>query len=344
MSSPLNAVYTGTFTTDAAASPVTLKLPAGATEIEITNLTDWGSAAANTNIIQAKGYASMTAGSGETFPKTNGAATIGIPTMQTGGCFTFFSDSAGQSPSAATAITAISRANPAVVSTGDTTTVPLAAGDVVRIYGTTAMLQVASMDFSVGTVVANTSFQLKYLSNGAFAADASAGFWRKLPFQAGPSVNVGGIVPDPRFYPRARYITAITAANPAVVTMSVAHSFTVGEKVRLVVPTVFGMTQMNNQLATITAVSYANNTITLDIDSSAFTAFAFPTSVVAAAGISFAQVVPVGEAAINTPALPVGNLLLDATKNSSVNGVIIGSTALVASKAYSWIAKKGLTI
>lgn len=344
MSTPLKAIYSGTFSTDAAASPVTLNLPSGATSIEIVNLTDWGSTAANTNVIKARGLASLTAGSGETFPKTNGAATIGIPTMQTSGCFTFFSDSASQNLTAATAITGVSQANPAVVSTGDTTTVPLVAGDVVRIYGITGMQQVSSLDFSVGTVVANTSFQLKYLNSSGFVAPGTAGFWRKIPFASGPSVNVGGIAPNPRFYPRARYITAITAANPAVITLSVAHSFTVGEKVRIIVPNNFGMTQLNNYLATITAVSYANNTITIDADSSAMTAFAFPTSAVAALGTTFAQVIPVGEAAINTPALPVGNFLFDATKNASINGVIIGSTALVASKSYSFTALYGTAV
>ena len=264
MSSPLNAILNGTFTTDAAASPVTLSIPAGATDIELVNITDFGSTAANTNIITAKGSAALPAGSALVGAKTNGAATIGTTTMLTAGGFTFFNDSAGSTPSAATAITAISRANPAVVSTADTTTVPLVAGDVVRIYGTTGMLQVASMDFSVGTVVANTSFQLKYLSNAGFAADATAGFWRKLPFQAGPSTNTGSVAPDPRFYPRARYITAISQAASAVVTLSVAHSFTVGEKVRINVPPQFGMTQINNYLATITAVSYSANTITLE--------------------------------------------------------------------------------
>lgn len=344
MSTPLKAIYNGTFSTDAAASPVTLNLPAGATEVEIVNLTDWGSTAANTNIIKAKGRASLTAGYGETFPKTNGAATIGIPTMQTSGCFSFFSDSASQPLSAATAITGVSQANPAVVSTADTHTVPLLAGDVVRVYGVTAMQQISSMDFSVGTVVTDTSFQLKYLNSAGFVAAGTAGFWRKIPLAGGPSVNVGGVAPNPRFYPRARYITAITAANPGVITLSVAHSFTVGEKVRIVVPSNFGMTQLNNYLATITAASYTNNTITIDADTSAYTAFAFPTSAVAALGTTFAQVIPVGEAAINTIAFPVGNFLFDATKNASINGVIVGSTALVASKNYSFTAIYGTSV
>ena len=342
MSTPINAIVTGTFTTDAAASPVIINLPCAADEIEITNLTDIVTAT-NTPavVVQARGLSAMR--SGTALAKSGTGAGLTIPeSMILSNGFTFFTDTAGQNLSAATALTAISQAATAVVATGDTTTVPLVAGDVVRLYTTTGMLQVASMDFSVGTVVANTSFQLKYLNSAGFGAAATSGTWRKIPFAGGPSVNVGGVAPNPRFYPRSRYVTAITAANPAVVTLSVAHSFTVGEKVRLIVPAAFGMVQMNNQLATITAVNLAANTITLDIDSSSFTAFAFPTSAIAAAGITFAQVVPVGEAAVNTVALPVGGSLADSAQNVSKSGVYVGSGVLVASKNYSWIAKKGI--
>ena len=342
MSNPLIGSLTGTFTTDATPSPITLSLPSGATEITIRNETDYTAHAAS--IIEAKGQASSTANTALVFTGSGANPNVITETVLLTAGFTFFSDSAGGSPSAATALTGISQAATAVVSTGDTHTVPLVAGDVVRIYGTTGMLQVAGMDFSVGTIITDTSFQLKYLNSAAFGAAATAGFWRRIPFASGPSVNIGGIAPDPRFYPRRRYITAITAANPAVVTLSVAHAFTVGEKVRLIVPAVFGMTQMNNLIATITAVNYTLNTITLDVDASAFTAFAFPTSAIGAAGITFAQVIPVGEAAVNTVAMPVGNNLNDATLNASINGVIIAPGVLVASKSYSWIAKKSMSI
>ena len=44
------------------------------------------------------------------------------------------------------------------------------------------------------------------------------------------------------------------------------------------------MSEMDELIGNITAISTANNTITVDIVSTGFTAFAFPTSAVAGAG------------------------------------------------------------
>ena len=341
MSSPINAIYNGTFTTDATPSAVTLTLPAGASELEIVNLTDINTpdAGATTQVMIAKGLASLNAGAGIVTHKTNGAATLGTINLVSTDGFTFFDDS-GLAPIGAAVVSAtgITQANGAVVTAG---TLP-PVGSVVRMYNTTAMLQIAGMDFSV-TVSGAGTFTLGYLNSAGFAAAATANSYRILPF-AGVVLSSGAIAPDPRYYPRNRYITAITAGATTLVQLSVAHSYHVGEKVRLNVPAEFGMTQINGLLGTVTAVNYTTNTITLDINSTGFTAFAFPTSAVAAAGITFAQCVPVGEAAVNTIALPVANSLDDRTRNTSIRGVVIGSSTLAASKTFGWIAKKGLTI
>jgi hypothetical protein len=336
MSSPLNAILNGTFTADSNGDQVTLSLPSGATEFEIFDLAGWGSS--TSQIMTAKGYAALPAGSALTGTTSAGEA-LTYATVSTGG-FTFFQDSANQ-PVGAPIVNAaggITKANGAVLTSG--TLYPV--GSVIRVYNTTAMLQIAGMDFSVTASGAGT-MTLGYLNSSAFANAATANSLINMPFAA-VALSSGAIAPDPRFYPRRRYITAITQATNAVVTMSVAHAFTVGEKVRIIVPAAFGMTQLNNYLATITAVNYTTNTITLDTSTVGYTAFAFPTSAVAAAGVTFAQVVPVGEAAVNTSALPVANLLNDRTRNVSVNGVVIGSAMLVATHTYGWIAKNGLTV
>jgi hypothetical protein len=326
MSTAINAQLTGTFTSDGTA--VNLSLPSGYTEIELTNLTDIGSTAAATPVMKAWGTSSMTAGQGIYATKTNGAATIAISTTTATNGFTFLTDSGDQTPGAATAITGITNAAPPVASTASTA--GLANGDIVRVYGTTGQLNIAGLDFTIGSVVANTSFALANMA--APGAAATAGFWRRIPF-------------DSRFYPRNRVITKITQAASALVTMSVTHGFTVGQRVRLIVPSDYGMTQMDDQLATITAIGTADgdgatNTITLDVDSSAFTAFAFPSSATAAAGVSFAQVVPVGEAAT----APYENLLDDATENQSITGVTIGTAVQTTAKVYQWVARKGQAI
>jgi len=339
MSSPINAILTGTFTTGATLAPVLISLPSGATEFKIRNETDYTAHAAT--IIEASGQASSTVNTARVSTGSGANPNVLTDTILLTGGFTFVSDTAGQNPGPAIAITGINQINHPLALSATTGGI----GDVIRVYGTTGMLQIAGMDFSVTAVNAGVSQTLGFLDASGFAAPATAGFYRKLPYQ-GTSVTNPGIAASPRYYPRVRYITGITQANPAVVTMSVAHDFQVGEKVRIIVPPEFGMTEINNYLATITAIAHSAtvNTITLDIDSTAFTAFAFPTSALAATGIRFAQVVPVGEAAINTVALPVANSLDDATRNASINGVIIDTSVLVASKTYSWIAKKGLSI
>lgn len=321
MSSPINAVLTGTFTSDGAVR--NLSLPSGYTEVELINITDIGSAAAATPVMKARGSSSMLAGSAYYNTKTNGAATLSAETTTLTGGFTFLADTGIQTPGAAVAVTAVTNANPAVVSSASTAAV----GNIVRIYGTTDMLQIAGMDFTVTATNPGVTQTLGYLNAAGFAAPASAGSIRVVPF-------------DARYYPRWRYITGITQAASAVVTMSVTHGLTVGQKVRFIVPSEFGMTQMNGLLGTITAINTTTNTITVDINSAGFTAFAFPTSAQALAGVSFPIVVPVGEAATS----PYQNLLDDATRNLSIRGVQIGTTVQTTGKLYQWIAKKGLSI
>jgi hypothetical protein len=320
MSSPINAIITGTFTSDGAMRAISL--PPGYTKFELINITDIGDAGATTQVMRAKGYSSLPAGSAYLNLKTNGAASLAIETMITTAGFTFVSDSGSIALGAPVAITAITGANPAVASSASTAII----GDVVRIYGTTGQLQYAGMDFTVTAVNPGVTQTLGYLNSNGYAA-ATAGFMRIVPV-------------DPRFYPRRRFITAITQAASAVITMSVTHGYIVGETVRIIVPTEFGMTQMNGLLGTITAINTGTNTITVNINSTAFTAFAFPLSATAAGGINFAQVVPVGEAASGTYA----NLLDDATVNQSFNGVIIGTGVQTTAKLYQWIAEKGLSI
>lgn len=328
MSTPISAMISGTFTSDGTATNITL--PSGYNEIDLINITDIGSAAAATPVMKAHGTSAMLAGSAYYSTKTNGAATLDLEITTLTGGFTVVQDSATTAIGSSVAITAVTAANPAVASTG-TTTGLVASSSVVRIFNETNMQQISGMDFTVGTINAGVNFQLKFLNASGFAAAGTTGSYR--------IINA-----TDRFYPRRRFITGITAANPAVITMSVVHGYTVGQAVRFVVPSAFGMTQMNGLIGNITAISTANNTITVDIDSSAFTAFAFPTSATAAAGVTFAQVVPVGEAAINSTSQPYGNLLDDATDNQSFTGVTIGTTIQTSGKLYQYIAKRGVSV
>lgn len=309
MSIPLNSCLQGNFTSTGG----TFVLPVEFSPVyfRMTNLTKQGSTANPGVVKRVEWYAGMPTDSAFTVTNTNGAATDQSNYITSGGITLV--DTSIRTPGALnTGITAISQANPAVVSLASTA--GIAQGYIALMSNTTGMLQISGWAFTVGTVVASTSFTLAYLDSSGFAAAATAGDVRIIPY-------------NPLFYPRNRLITSITQASSAVIQLSVTHGFTVGQLVRIYVPSQFGMTQMNAQLATVTAVNTSTNTITVNINSTGFTAFAFPTSAVAATGVNFPQVVPVGEAAT----APYQNLLDDATFNTSVVGLNIGSAVCGAS-------------
>jgi hypothetical protein len=306
---PSENLIVGSFTSDASSQIIDLNPLHNVLSVDLANITKFGSAAASTEVMTAHWELGYTNGWALRQLKTNGAATLQIPSMVTTLGISVL-DTADQTPGPLVATgTAISQAATAVVSDASTTTLT-ANSTVVRMINTTGMLQIAGMDFTVGTVNAGVSFQLRYLDSSGFGAAATNADWRIVPF-------------DPQFYPRRRYITGITQAASAVITMSVAHEFSVGETVRIFNPdSNFGMGQINGQLGTITAVTTgATNTITVDIDSSAYSAFAFPTSAVAAAGITFPQVIPVGDP---------NSSLVGATSNQSSRRILIESNALGA--------------
>jgi hypothetical protein len=319
-------MLTGTFTSDGAARQISL--PPGYDSFELINITDIGSAAAATPVMRAKTYSSLPAGSAYLNLKTNGAATLAIESMLAAGGagFTWLSDSGDQTPGAAVAVTAITAASPGVVSSASGAVV----GDVMRLTGTTGMLQIAGWDFTVTAVNAGVTQTSQNLIAAGFAAAATAGFIQVIPF-------------SPRYYPSSRRITAITAGVTTIIALNVTHGYTVGQVVRIKVPFGYGMTQIDGKLGTITAIGAAiggcTNTITVNIDSSAYTAFAFPTSATAAT-YDIPQVTPVGEAASGVYA----NLLDDATTNQSITGIIIGTGVQTTAKVYQWIARRGQSI
>lgn len=217
-------------------------------------------------------------------------------------------------PGPSVGITAITNgATPPVVST------PSVAGlipfsSVVRIFSTVNAQQLGGIDFTVGTIAGGPTFTLAYMSEIATAG--TTGTYRVIPY-------------DPYIYPPARTITAIApgpncvvplSPNVTVITLSVTHTYKVGQKVRLIVPAVtgaaFGMTELNEMQVTIVSIGNEDfngltNTITVDVNSTSFTAFAWPLTTDPT--FTQAQVVPIGE---NT-AIANNNLFFPA--NSGVN-------------------------
>jgi hypothetical protein len=318
MSTPLNATLTGTFVSTGAA--FLLNLPTGYDRIDLINMTDIGSAAAATPVMKATGTSDMAAGSALVSLKTNGAATIALETGIVADGFTFISDTGGLAIGPTTVLTASTNVIGPVVSTAT----PAAVGQVVRLYSTTTALQLAGMDYQVTAVTPGVDMTLGNVGTAPGSA-STAGSFR--------IINANS-----RFYPRTRYISAITAAASAVITTTVDHGYAAGQKVRIYIPRFWGMTQLNNQVATITAVTAS--TFTINVDTSTYTAFAYPTSAQAGAGVSFPIVVPFGEDIVD----PYQNLLSDGVHNISETGVVIGTAVQTTAKTYQWLARKGVTV
>ena len=293
-------IQQGRFTSDGTAQE--LQIRSDVDWIEVINETQWATTQTPGRGVKFEWQRGLADGHAFEYTKADGANTLQAEKVTSGG-FSLLDTSGSPLDTLNATITAISTATPPVATNSGTN--GLSAGDVVRIINTTGAQQLGGIDFTVGNgTLTSTTFSLDYMAT--LAGAGTSGSWRKIKFQ-------------PQFYPRHRFISAITQAGSAVVTLTVTHGYTAGQKVRLRVPAAYGMVEANDQLATITAVNTTTNTITLDLDTSAFTAFAFPAT--AAVPFSPALVIPVGEAATS----PYENSLGGATDNVSFIGIELGA-------------------
>lgn len=202
--------------------------------------------------------------------------TFGTSTATNG--FTYVTTAPVIEAQSANAITSITAASPAVVTQTNT----YSDGDILQFYNTTGMLQISGMNFQISTT-STSAYSLIGLRAAGFAAAATAGYTRRISKYAAV---------DPQFL----FITEITKATQAVVRTSVdpTQYYVVGMKVRMSVPYSMGMTQMDGLTGKIVSMSAADYTMTLDIDSSGFSTFAFPASTAFLKAQVFATLAPAG--------------------------------------------------
>lgn len=313
-----------------------IPLPSGADFMRVENETVSYAGGADTGaeFFWRRGMAD---GRGTLYTKLAADDSLKVSQIAAGAGF-YFINTTINNPGAPVAIVNITNATPPLVNTGNTSGL-IGGSTIVRIYNTAGALQLGGVDFTVGTIVANTSFTLEYMDG--IAAAGGPGTYRIIPF-------------NPYFYPSTRVITKIIAkptdSTQAIVTLSVTHNYTVGQKVRLKIPRVtalaFGMTELNDVEVTIVAIDEPDadgktNTITIDVDVTGFTAFAWPLTIDPA--FTPAMVIPIGE---NTAkALSLGtNILGDATENVAQYGMLLKAGTLspagVANNVISWQAFK----
>lgn len=174
----------------------------------------------------------------------------------------------------------------------------LATGDIVLLTGTTGMLQIAGMTFQI-TVTGVNTFTLDGLDSSGFAAPATAVVVRKVLF---PGI----------WQPQSCLITDITQAADAVITTSVDHGYVADQLIYLAVAPQFGMSQASGKITKIKSVTA--NTMTVELDTTGFTAFAFPAS--AAGPFDFPNLSNYGVDS---------SLVLNAYRNDAVAGVYLGA-------------------
>ena len=203
-----------------------------------------------------------------------------------------------------------------VYSTADTQA--MAAGAIVRVF-TAGHTNLNGLDFSIDTIVNNTSFRLANTLATAPGIIAGAGTYRLI---------ASNVDEYNQFYPSRRTISNITQAAAGVVTTLVDHSLTTGQQVRINVPDVCGMTQLNGHLVTVTVVNAS--TFSINVDTTNYTAFAFPTAAIAPC--QYAEMVPVGIAMAYNTAITA------AFKNNEFIGMRLGYDITAAGLAPAGIA------
>ncbi len=282
---PFTITMGGSFTSTGAG--VKILLPNYADYFRVWNMTQMPLAPATGVVIGAEwfgskfGLGATAANDGIRWKKTNSTNALLIDTFQTATAsngFTYVSTNPVVEPQAANAITAITAATPAVVTQTNT----YSEGDIIQFYGTTGMLQISGMNFQISSV-SSSGYTLLGLPAVGFAAAATAGFTRRISKY---------LAVDPQFM----YVTAVSKAKQAVVTFSVDPSayYVPGMRFYFSIPYSFGMTELNGINAEILSVNAATYQVTIDLDTTAFTTFAFPASSASPTAALFATASPSG--------------------------------------------------
>lgn len=283
-------VSQGTFTQPATAVGQTVPLPSGADYFVSTNLTQMATTANPGVCVRGEWYGGGLFGvnDGLRWTKTNSSSAINITKFSTATAsngFTYVS--VPPQPEAAVTGTAITNASPAVVTMNNT----YSEGDVVQLYATTGMLQIAGMAFTISSV-SGSGFTLLGLDASGFAAPATNVVARRI----------GKLMPvEPRFL----YVTKISQAAQGVVTVSEKHQYVVGQKVEFSIPGSFGMVQLNNyylpQNAPPVITAVTDYTFTINVNTTGFSAFAFPASTASPTAQLFATVASAGQSTQYNP-------------------------------------------
>lgn len=283
-------VSQGTFTQGSTATNQSIPLPSGVDYFVTTNLTQMATTQNPGRCVRGEWYGGglFADNDGLRWTKTLSSSAININKFSTSTASNGFTYVRSYpNPEAAVTGTTITQANPAVASATNSYN----EGDTVVIYNAVGMQQISGMTFTI-TSVSGSAFSLLGLDASGFATAAT-------------SFNVRRVAQATRVKPSFFYVTGITKAAQAVVTLSQAHDYVVGQAVEFTIPASFGMVEMNNyyqaQSKPLIITAVGTYTITVNVNSTGFTTFAFPTSASSPTAQLFATVTPAGQQATFNP-------------------------------------------
>jgi len=310
MSVPLNFSARRVITSDGVSALI--RLPGSVDRVVVRDRSNLITAA-NNEFVSAEWSVGMVNGSAEVRSYTGAAPASAVSLVLSEGISVentseFVND-------AAIALTAATAAGPVVVSTAST--LGLSDGDIVRFFPNapaTGLSQLRGYDFSIGNVVVNTSFELSFMdASGAEFVAATGGTFRK-------------IANKDQFVPSQRLITGMSSNGVSTdVVLSVLSGYSPGQLVTFRVSDMFGdWVRMDGARVQVLAVNSATNTVSVNFDSSAFSAFAFP-----AVGNPFtaAQLLPFGDASPLVNGFP-STVLEGAVRNDASVEVRFGSAVV----------------
>lgn len=300
MPMPFSFIGKWNYTNPATAVAVNIPMTDRPDWIFIEDLTLYGSASAAASA-KSEWFSGMAQGSykgtGQTANATP-ASRVLYPTSGTTGGFTFI-DQTNPPSYSRVAVTAVNGTSFDVTGTNT----GLAVGDCVRLINIVGAHQISSIPFHITALISTTGFTLGMAATAAAAsagftiANGTTGFYQKIPCHS-------------FMYPSLRPVIGITQAVQAKVYFASPNDFTVGELVDFQIPVAYGMVQLSNLTKNNNDESFGNppgaarvlvvtntateSSITIDYDTTGFTAFAYPTSALIANGSSPAVCFPAG--------------------------------------------------
>jgi hypothetical protein len=293
----------GSYTSTGAAQVI--NLPFQPDYVEFFNYTVANTAATSQNVASGKWQYPMAQGSA-VIQGYNATPGLIYDTVTVGGISTF---SAGQMLQfgATQTVTVVTKAAAAVVTV---TAHGYATGDVVILEGlfettTTGMPQINGIPFTITRLTADT-FSIPWNTNQSN--------YTAISVAATGTPRVKKVLYPYLYFPGTAFISAITLGSTTTIDTTDAHNFVVGQEVAFRIPSQWGTTQLNSlpNVTTPGSPIYAYviavtdyNTVIVNFDSSAYTAFNSNPTVASVPGLSYPQIVAVGD--VNTGGVQVSS-------------------------------------